>query len=98
MDASDWISICGIAIGFLLFLIPVVYFAGKIVGKMETLIGKVSSLEAKVEAFGNNCFTKKEAEDASRDLGTLWKKLDAIKKVVLRLAIKADEDITKTDL
>lgn len=86
MPPSAWIQICGLLITLLLFLIPIVYFAGKLVGKIETLITRIGGLETKVDGFSKECFTKSAAaeriNEANGQRDAMWHQIDKLKKLV----------------
>ena len=102
MTAGNWISIFSIIIAFLVFLLPIVFYAGKISAKLETMIAKVGALEKSLEACTNSFQTKGAADsmynEILKDMKTCWGKYDALKKNVLKMWIKTGEDITKLDI
>lgn len=99
MTTANWIQILGLAITLLLFLLPIVYFAGKLVAKLETIGARLGGLETKVENFAKECFTKAAAmeriEESDRQRKGMWDKIDSMGKLIraalFKLGINPDE-------
>jgi len=92
MTPANWIQILALIVTLLIFVMPIIYFAGKLVGKLETLITRVSGLEAKIEKFKETCFTKVEAGERITETDKIrqaqWSAIDKMKKTLLRLCFK----------
>lgn len=92
MNASNWIQLLGLAITLLLFMLPIVYFAGKLVAKLETIGARLGGLETKIENFSRDCFTKSAAaeriSESDKQRLSMWAQIDALKKSVARALFK----------
>lgn len=92
MTASNWLQVVSILLGILLFMIPIIYFAGKLVGKFETVITRLAALENKITNFQKDCFTKTEADQRILDTDKIresqWKAIDNLRKIVMKVCFK----------
>ena len=93
MTPSNWIQILALIVTLLLFLLPIIYYAGKLVGKFETIITRLSALETKVTNFQESCFTLTQAKERMGQTDqiqkAMWEKIDKVKKTVMKLCFKA---------
>lgn len=100
MTPGNWIQLLSIGTTLLLFMLPVVYFAGKIVGKIETLISRVTAMEGKLDSFQASCFTRADAE--ARMLATdtkhnaMWNKIDKMKRLMMKVFLK--QEVSPADI
>jgi hypothetical protein len=85
-----------------IFLIPIIFFAGKLVGKFETIITRLGALEGKVDSFASGCFTITAAtermKEVDRERKVMWDHLDKMKKALLKLLQKSGFDVSQEDL
>lgn len=103
MTAGNWIQLLAIGFTFLLFLMPLIYFAGKLVAKLETIGARLGGLEGIVQGFQKECFTKSDAgtrmkeTDALRD--AMWRQIDVAKRLsraaLFKLGINPDDEEKK---
>ena len=99
MTPSAWIAIFGILLTMVLSMIAAVFWAGKVTAKLDILMTGMQSVNGKMDSFEKTCFTKAEAgiklNDAGKEHEAMWKKLDKMKKAIIRLMVKAGFDITE---
>ena len=99
MTLSNLIQVLAIAITLLLFLLPIVYFCGKLVAKLETIGFRLGGLEAMVNTFQKECFTKTDASTRMKETDdiriSMWKQIDISKKLaraaLFKLGINPDD-------
>jgi hypothetical protein len=93
MTPANWIQILALVVTLLLFLLPIIYYAGKLVGKFETIITRLSALETKVTNFQDSCFTLTQAKERMTQTDqvqkAMWERIDRVKRVVMKLCFKA---------
>lgn len=92
MTPGNWIQLLAIGFAFLIFLMPLIYFAGKLVGKFETIITRLGSLETKVTNFQESCFTTEQAKSRMLETDKLrqaqWNAIDWLRKVTMKICFK----------
>lgn len=106
MTPAAWIAIIGIGVTCFLailgHIIASAFWAGKITARLDILLKDSSDAKSKMEVFQQNCFTKADAaaelREADNQHKAIWKKIDALKKAVIRLFQKFGLDITQEEI
>lgn len=92
MTPGNWIQLLAIGITLLLFVLPIVYYAGKLSAKLETIGTRLASLESTVTSFQKECFTKTDAGTRMKETDeirmSMWKQIDVAKKLARRALFK----------
>ena len=99
MNAAAWIAVVAVVvtlgIAVMTHVVASFFWAGRVTEKLDSMARSQGELKSKVDQFTGSCFTKAEAandlSDAKKEHAALWRRVDRMKLVIVKLGGKVDE-------